>query len=65
VREAFFSAASMPRVHHLTGEALFPGRLFLVASHLSCDASSIGGTVEDFSRFASEIAFPRFAWGRG
>ena len=44
----------MPRVRHLTGGALFPVRLFLVAGHLSCDASFIGGTRGDFRNFARE-----------
>jgi hypothetical protein len=40
----------MPRVRHLSGGALFPGWLFLVAGHLSCDASSIGGSEQDFRK---------------
>ncbi len=56
VRESLFCAASVPRVLHLTGGALFPGRLFLVAGHLSCDASSIGGIGKDFSDFGTVVA---------
>jgi hypothetical protein len=46
-------------VHHLKGDTLFPCRLFLVAGHLSCDASSIGGTARDFSRKKKRAALHR------
>jgi len=42
----------MPRVRHLTGGALFPCRPFLVAGHLSCDASCIGAIRRDFRRIS-------------
>jgi len=48
----------MPRVRHLTGGALFPCRLFLVAGHLSCDASSIGWNTGNFSG----ISYGRPLW---
>jgi len=49
MKGALICAASMPRVRHFTGDALFPGQLLLAADRLSCDAVFIGESAADFS----------------